>query len=155
MLDIRQPYLEQATKHYTKHHSRAEQSPTLCQLLVPQPFQARAESRYTAPALPLSKSFQKAFILNVWAISTLLSWEPKVIEVSIIHQHIISQNREIPLEQIAFNRETDQKSLMLCCGFQELGIARNEQCSHNRNKGSNQNITRLQRHMPAGVKQNS
>lgn len=48
-------------------------------------------------------------MLNVWAISTLLSWEPKVIEISIIHQHIISQNKEIPLEQIVFNSEADQK----------------------------------------------
>lgn len=61
----------------------------------------------------------------------MISWEPKVIEVSIIHQHIISQNREIPLEQIAFNREADQKSPVLCCGFQELGIARKAQRSHN------------------------
>lgn len=93
-----------ATKHYSLT-DRAEPNPSAC--CRPQPFQARTESRNPAP---LSKSFsEKAFILNVWAISTLLSWEPKVIEISIIHQHIISQNKEIPLEQIVFNSEADQK----------------------------------------------
>ena len=64
---------------------------------------------HTLPGKPLSKSDWRAFIFNTLDVSTLLNREPKVIEISIIHQHTRSQDRKTPSEQIAFNGETAQK----------------------------------------------
>ena len=55
------------------------------------------------------KATGELFIFNILDVSTLLNWEPKVIEISIIHQHMRSQDRKTPLEQIAFNGETAEK----------------------------------------------